>query len=311
MSVKPVVKEIVISVSGLEKSFGETKAVKGIDFEVCKGEIFALLGPNGAGKTTTVSILEGILKRDSGRISILGMDPWSDHSSLKSRIGVMPQEFNFFEKLTPRDSLRFYCELFRSSTSPEDLLNLVLLGDSADRPFDKLSGGQKQKLGLALSLVSNPEVLFLDEPTTGLDPAARRAIWDIILKFKEQGKTIVLTTHYMEEAERLSDRIAIVNRGKIVIEGTPEQIAADHGSGRRLIVKANADLADYLSRNSVTFQKRNHDLEIPLGKNMRVSDLVRLMEDSGIEYSELTVTNDKLEDIFIRLVGEMTEGELK
>lgn len=311
MDAESMVKEIVISASGLRKSFGEIEAVKGIDFEVNKGEIFALLGPNGAGKTTTVSILEGILKRDSGRISILGMDPWSEHTSLKSRIGVMPQEFNFFEKLTPRDSLRFYCQLFKSNSNPMDLLKLVLLEDSADKPFDKLSGGQKQKLGLALSLVSNPEVLFLDEPTTGLDPAARRAIWDIILKFKEQGKTIVLTTHYMEEAERLSDRIAIVNRGEVVIAGTPGQIVADHGSGRRLVIKTNSDLAGYLSENSVTFRKRNHEIEIPLVKNASVADLVSLIEESGIEYSELTVTNDRLEDIFIRLVGEMTEGELR
>ncbi len=311
MDAESMVKEIVISASGLRKSFGEIEAVKGIDFEVNKGEIFALLGPNGAGKTTTVSILEGILKRDSGRISILGMDPWSEHTSLKSRIGVMPQEFNFFEKLTPRDSLRFYCQLFKSNSNPMDLLKLVLLEDSADKPFDKLSGGQKQKLGLALSLVSNPEVLFLDEPTTGLDPAARRAIWDIILKFKEQGKTIVLTTHYMEEAERLSDRIAIVNRGEVVIAGTPGQIVADHGSGRRLVIKTNSDLAGYLSENSVTFRKRNHEIEIPLVKNASVADLVRLIEESGLEYSELTVTNDRLEDIFIRLVGEMTEGELR
>lgn len=302
--------EPVISVSNLTRKYGETTAVDGLSFEVRRGEIFSLLGPNGAGKTTTVSMLEGLIRRDSGSISIFGMDPWKDHNLLKLRIGVMPQEFNFFEKLSPLDSLTFYCELFRSPINPGDLLKLVMLESSGKTPFEKLSGGQKQKLGLALSLVNNPEVLFLDEPTTGLDPSARRAVWSIIEKFREQGKTIVLTTHYMEEAERLSDRVAIISSGRIVSSGTPEEIIARHGSGRKVIVRSNREMADYLETHNIILRENRGNIEIPLPENANLADLVRLVEDSGIKYSQLTVSTDSLEEVFISLVGQMTEGEL-
>lgn len=300
----------VILVSNLTRKFGDTIAVDGLSFEVRKGEIFSLLGPNGAGKTTTVSMLEGLIRRDSGSISIFGLDPWKDHNTLKLKIGVMPQEFNFFEKLSPLDSLIFYCELFKSSANPEDLLKLVMLESSRDTPFEKLSGGQKQKLGLALSLVSDPEVLFLDEPTTGLDPSARRAVWSIIDKFREQGKTIVLTTHYMEEAERLSDRVAIISRGRIVSSGTPEEIIAKHGSGRKVVVRSDREMADYLEAKGIRLEEYRGVIEIPLPEGTNLANLVKLVEESGIKYSQLTVSTDSLEDVFIRLVGQMTEGVL-
>lgn len=303
--------ECVISVSGLARSFGSNRAVDAISFTVRKGEVFALLGPNGAGKTTTVSMLEGLLKRDSGSVSILGLDPWEDLDRLKLRIGVMPQDFSFFESLSAMDSVRFYCELFNSSANPEELLSLVLLGDAGATPFGKLSGGQKQKLGLALSLVNDPEILFLDEPTTGLDPSARRAIWSIIQGFRESGKTVILTTHYMEEAEQLADRIAIINHGRIAAEGSPDEIIGKHGTGRKLVLKGSPLMPSFLLGKGIEFTERNGNVEIDLREDGKIADIVRLIEDSGVAYSQLTVRTDSLEDVFVRLVGEMTEGILK
>lgn len=303
--------EIVIQVSNLTKSFGDIKAVNSIDFSVERGTIFALLGPNGAGKTTTISILEGLRKCDSGEARILGLEPWSDHDLLKLKIGVIPQDFNFFGKLTPLDSLKFYRDVFGTEVDLDHLLNLVILKDSMNVPFEKLSGGQKQKLGLALSLVNDPEILFLDEPTTGLDPSARRAIWSIIRAFKEQGKTIVLTTHYMEEAEQLADEVAIMNRGKIVAMGALDEILSEYGSGRKLIIKAGAQMLEHLSSNGIEATGNAGSLEIKLNEGTILSKIIAVIEKSGLSYSQLTVREDSLEDVFIKLVGEMSEGELK
>ncbi len=304
-------RDVVIRVANLRKHFGETRAVDGTEFEVERGTIFALLGANGAGKTTTVSMLEGLLKRDGGKIDILGLDPWSDHNRLKLKIGVMPQDFTFFEKITPSDSLRFYRDLFNADIDYEKLLKLVILESSADIPFEELSGGQKQKLGLALSLVNDPELLFLDEPTTGLDPSSRRAVWNIIKGFREQGKTVVLTTHYMEEAEQLADRVAIMNHGRIVIQGTLEEILSDHGSGRRLVLTSGNDMAQYLRSKSIEVAQDGKNLIMKVDGELSLVRLVEIIEDSGIHYTQLSVRSGTLEDVFIRLVGEMAEGELK
>jgi ABC-2 type transport system ATP-binding protein len=198
------------------------------------GEVFGLLGPNGAGKTTTIEILEGLREKDGGDTKVLGLDPWKNGYELHKKIGVIPQEFTFFEKTTPREAITYYSDLFNVKVDPDEILREVLLEDSAKVHFDNLSGGQKQKTGLALSLVNTPELLFLDEPTTGLDPNARRAIWEVIRGLKTRGKTIVLTTHYLDEAQQLSDRVAIMNHGKIVAMGTAEEIIQQHGSGERL-----------------------------------------------------------------------------
>ncbi len=300
-----------VSVSGLSKHFGRTMAADGLDFEVRRGTVFALLGPNGAGKTTTVSIMEGLLRRDSGDVAILGADPWADHDLVKSRIGVMPQGFNFFENINPFDAVKFYCDLFGSASDPDSLLSLVGLENSKKTPFQKLSGGQKQKLGLALSLVNDPELLFLDEPTTGLDPSSRRGIWNIIREFKRQGKTIVLTTHYMEEAEQLADDIAIINRGKIVSRGSPDEIIAKHGRGRKLVVSAGPEMLDYLRSSNLDVFGEGRSISVQLNGTSGLISLIGIIENSGIPYSQLTVRTDSLEDVFISLVGEMAEGELK
>ncbi len=300
-----------IHVSSLHKHFGETKAVNGIDFEVPKGKIFALLGPNGAGKTTTISMIEGLQRRDKGEIRVLGMDPWTEHDKMKLRVGVIPQGFNFFEKIVPPDAVRFYCDLFKSRSDPESLLNLVALDDSRNTPFEKLSGGQKQKLGLALSLINDPEVLFLDEPTTGLDPSSRRAIWSIIREFRKRGKTVVMTTHYMEEAEQLADSVAIISNGKIITQGSPDEIIAANGSGRKIVLMADPHMRNYLQTHGVEIHHEGKALTIPLKADSNLAGIIDLIEKSGIAYSQLTVRTDTLEDVFIKLVGKTEENDQK
>ena len=223
-----------IEVSALKKYYGNIKAVDGITFSVNRGEIFGLLGPNGAGKTTAIEIMEGLRKRDEGDVKVLGLDPWKDGHKLHKKIGVMPQDFTFFEKITTLEAIKYYADLFRVKTNPDQILKEVLLEDSANVLFENLSGGQKQKIGLALALINSPELFFLDEPTTGLDPNARRAIWKVIRDLKAKGKTIILTTHYLDEAQQLSDRVAIMHHGQIVAMGTANELIEQYGSKKDL-----------------------------------------------------------------------------
>ncbi len=239
-----------IEVSSLKKSYGELVAVNGISFKVGNGEIFSLLGPNGAGKTTTVEILEGLREKDAGEVTVLGVDPWKDGYILHRRIGVIPQGFRFFDKATPKEAIRHYANLFGKEVDADLKLHKVILEDSSNIYFENLSGGQKQKVGLALAMVNDPEVLFLDEPTTGLDPQARRAMWKVIRELKREGRSILLTTHYLEEAEQLADRVAIMNHGKIIASGTPNEIILEFGMGERLSVFGSKELADYIRENS-------------------------------------------------------------
>ena len=241
---------IPIEVSSLKKYYGDIKAVDGVSFTVNEGEVFALLGPNGAGKTTAIEILEGLRKRDDGTVKVLGLDPWKNGSELHKKIGVIPQEFTFFEKTNPREAIKYYADLFGVTVDPDEILKEVLLEDSAKILFENLSGGQKQKMGLALSLVNSPDLLFLDEPTTGLDPNARRAIWEVIRGLKKKGKTVILTTHYLDEAQQLSDRVAIMDHGHIVAMGTSDEIIEQHGSGERLEIHGTEKLAAYVKANT-------------------------------------------------------------
>ena len=207
-----------------------------ISFKVNEGEIFSLLGPNGAGKTTTVEILEGLRQKDGGDVKVLGYDPWKDGYELHRKIGVIPQGFRFFDKATPKEAIDYYSALFDVKNDANEILRQVILEDSSKVQFENLSGGQKQKVGLALALVNNPQLLFLDEPTTGLDPQARRAIWQVIRSLKSQGRSILLTTHYLEEAEQLADKVAIMNKGKIIAAGTPEELITTYGSGKKMVM---------------------------------------------------------------------------
>ena len=302
-----------VEVEDLKKYYGDIKAVDGINFTVNQGEVFALLGPNGAGKTTTIEILEGLRKKDQGKITVLGLDPWGKGSELHKKIGVIPQQFTFFEKTTPREAIKYYGDLFNVKVDPDEILKEVLLEESAKVLFDNLSGGQKQKTGLALALVGSPELLFLDEPTTGLDPKARRAIWDVIRNLKNKGKTVILTTHYLEEAQQLSDRVAIMDHGHIVAIGTSDEIIQKHGSGERLDIHGNQKLADYVKANTelnVTY--KDGTVSIALKNKIDALAALAAVEQSGMEWGEIHTRRDSLEDVFVKLVsGEVDEeGEI-
>jgi ABC-2 type transport system ATP-binding protein len=301
-----------IAVDHLVKRYGDLAAVDGIDFTVRAGTVFSFLGPNGAGKTTTTEILEGLRRRTEGNVTVLGLDPWSQAAALHLRVGVIPQDFRFFEKITPREAVQYYGRLFHTRPDPDDLLDRVRLADKAGSRFDTLSGGQKQKLGLALALTNDPEICFLDEPTTGLDPTARRAIWEVIRSLKSEGRTVFLTTHYLEEAEILSDQVAIIHRGRIIAAGTPQEIISAHGRPERLRFQAPPALADYLRAKlplTVTVADGRVDVELP-----DKSDALRVLsavESSGVPWQTFSTAQDTLEDVFVRLVGQMDDGTLK
>lgn len=301
-----------IEVEGLEKNYGELRAVDGVSFSVRKGEVFSLLGPNGAGKTTTIEILEGLRNQDSGTAKVLDMDPWGKGYDLHKRIGVIPQGFKFLDYPTPREAIVYYSALFGKKVDPDELLRRVILEEAANVWFQHLSGGQKQKLGLALSLVNDPEVVFLDEPTTGLDPQARRAVWEVIRKLKTEGRTVMLTTHYLEEAEELADRVAIMNHGKIAAMGTTEEIQARYGSGQRMIIKAKQDLLKFLTENT-KLQVKGDGSTVTILLRDKDDALVALgaIEESGAEWGDLTVRKDSLEDVFLKLVGDEGKPEKK
>ena len=304
-----------IEVISLKKTYGDIKAVDEISFNVKQGEVFGLLGPNGAGKTTTIEIMEGLREREGGDVKVLGLDPWKNGYELHKKIGVIPQEFTFFEKISPKEAIMYYADLFNIKVNPEEILKEVLLEDSAKNFFDNLSGGQKQKMGLALSLVNTPELLFLDEPTTGLDPNARRAIWEVIRGLKATGKTIILTTHYLDEAQQLCDRVAIMNHGCIVAIGTTDEIIEEHGSGERLEIHGAENLADYIRANTelqVDYDKSKRDIVIALKKKIDALAALAAAEQSGLDWGEIQTRRDSLDDVFIKLVSGVVneQGEI-
>jgi ABC-2 type transport system ATP-binding protein len=302
-----------IEVSSLKKYYGDIKAVDEISFSVKQGEVFGLLGPNGAGKTTAIEIMEGLRKRDGGEMKVLGLDPWKNGYELHKKIGVIPQDFTFFEKIKPREAITYFATLFGTKVDPDQILKEVLLEESANVLFENLSGGQKQKTGLALALVNSPELLFLDEPTTGLDPNARRAIWEVIRGLKAKGKTIILTTHYLDEAQQLSDRVAIMDHGKIVAMGTADEIIEQHGSGERLEIHGSKKLAKYITDNTeldVNYHKGV--VTIPLKQKIDALAALAAAEQSKLPWGEIHTLRDSLDDVFIKLVrGRVDEhGEI-
>jgi ABC-2 type transport system ATP-binding protein len=293
-----------IVVSSLMKAYGKLQAVDGISFSVNDGEVFSLLGPNGAGKTTTIEILEGLREKDSGDVKVLGLDPWKEGDALHKRIGVIPQGFTFLPYITPREAVNYYASLFDVKVDADEILRIVLLQDSSASYFMKLSGGQKQKMGLALSLVNKPNLVFLDEPTTGLDPQARRAIWEVIRNLKKEGISVLLTTHYLEEAEELADRVAIMNKGKIITTGTPAEIISQYGSGEKIRVRAGVNLAEFLKRNmGLGVEYADGVVTVNLKKKDDIMAVLETLGRSGEDWSDLTVRQDSLEEVFVKLVG--------
>ncbi len=295
-----------IVVDSLKKSYGTVHAVDGISFAVEQGEVFSLLGPNGAGKTTTIEILEGLREKEGGSTTILGLDPWTSGYELHKKIGVIPQGFSFFPYASPRDAIKYYAALFGVKVDADAILREVILEDSANAYFSRLSGGQKQKVGLALSLVNDPELVFLDEPTTGLDPQARRAVWEVIRNLKKQGISVLLTTHYLQEAQELSDRVAIMNKGRIITSGTPKEIIEKHGSGEKVTVRGDQALADYLKENTklnVGYDGKG-TVSVLLEQKHDALAALAAIEQSGLNWSDLSTQRDDLEEVFVRLVGE-------
>ncbi len=297
-----------VVVTKLVKAYGALRAVDGIDFAVHAGEVFAFLGPNGAGKTTTVEILEGLRRRTEGEARVLGLDPWTQMEALRRRIGVIPQDFQFFPKLTPREAVQLYARLFGLHADPEILLAAVELTDKADDRYETLSGGQRQKLGVALALVNDPEVCFLDEPTTGLDPHARRSIWEVIRRLRAEGRTVFLTTHYLEEAERLADRIAIIHHGRLIAVGAPSEIIGKFGRAERLRIVGAPALVERLAGLGFPAEATNGGVEIELRSKNDALLILEAVASSGLAWQSFSTESDTLEDVFIRLVGRLEDG---
>ncbi len=301
-----------IEVTFLRKAYGSLNAVDSISFEVSRGEVFSLLGPNGAGKTTTIEILEGLRERDSGDVKVLGLDPWSSGYELHEKIGVIPQGFKFVDYATPKEAIRYYASLFGVKADPDEILKKVILEDSADVYFTKLSGGQKQKVGLALSLVNDPELVFLDEPTTGLDPQARRAVWEVIRNLKSEGRTVLLTTHYLEEAEELADTVAIMDHGKIITSGRPAEIIERHGSGEKIKVRGDQKLADYMAEAvpslPIEYDRESGILNISIPRKEDSLAALAAIHKSGLPWNDLSIQKESLEDVFVKLIGKRAPG---
>ena len=298
---------IAIEVDSLVKKYGGLTAVDSISFTINEGEIFSFLGPNGAGKTTTVEVLECLRKPTSGRAYVLGFDISKDQDEIKKKIGVLPQEFNTFDSLTVRENLQYFAGMFGSSVDVDGLIKLVDLEDKRNEQYKKLSGGLKQRLGVAMALVNDPEVVFLDEPTAGLDPKARHEVWNVIRGLKKQGKTVFLTTHYMEEAEALSDIVTIIHQGKIVATGTPEELITRYGQRNLLILKntdkAAVPLIETLGLEA-NFDSSAGDVKVILNHSADVSEIVRALTLKQIAFGELQLRRSSLEDVFLNLTGE-------
>jgi ABC-2 type transport system ATP-binding protein len=300
----------VISVQGLRKSYDDLEAVRGIDLEVTAGEIFAFLGPNGAGKTTTVEILEGYRERNGGEVSVLDIDPQTADRDWYQRVGFVLQESRLVPELTPRETVEQYAGYYAYPRDVDETVELVGLADKADVRTSKLSGGQQRRLDVALALIGDPELLFLDEPTTGFDPSARRQAWDVIGGLRNLGKTVFLTTHYMDEAQALADRVAIISAGRIVATGSPEDLGGD-GEARteisfRLPAGVRAPDLPFAVRTSARIDagavSLTADDPVPL-----LRELTNWAAERGVGLPGLTVGSPSLEDVYLQLT-ERADG---
>jgi ABC-2 type transport system ATP-binding protein len=284
------VSESAIEVRALRKHYGDFEAVRGIDFEVRRGEIFGLLGPNGAGKTTTVEILEGYRERTEGEVSVLGFDPGARPRALRARIGIVLQSTGLYRHIRVREALAHFAAMYPHPRDVEEVISLTGLDGKENAMVRTLSGGQLRRLDLALALVGDPELIFLDEPTTGFDPAARRTAWETIGSLKRLGKTVLLTTHYLEEAQALADRVAIIKDGRIIVEGAPRDLGASDGSIRYLVAYHNGG-GELIERET--------DDPTTLLHELTTEALAR-----GERLEGLTVTRPTLEDVYLELTAD-------
>ncbi len=325
-----------LRIRGLKKAFTDVQAVDGIDLEVQRGECFGLLGPNGAGKTTTIEICEGLTPADEGTVELLGLDWISGADELRQRIGIQLQETQFPDKLTVEEALRLFRSFYRRGITVDESIKMAQLEEKRRSRAGGLSGGQKQRLAMATALVGDPELLFLDEPTTGLDPQARRHLWDLVEELKREGRTIILTTHYMEEAERLCDRVAIMDHGKVIAMGTPKELIATVG-GEDIVEFAVSTPAASIPEGPAFPPKQSLDgapevlvdvealKEIPGVQSHRVDEgvhqlsvselhtavprIFESLEEQGLHLSEFRTHSATLEDVFVRLTGRNLRDE--
>jgi ABC-2 type transport system ATP-binding protein len=297
----------VIVVEGLEKRYGKVEAVRGIDFQVQAGEVFGLLGPNGAGKTTTVEILEGLRPRSGGRVLVLEMDPANAVNAIKDRIGVCLQATNLPEKITVREAVEMFSAFYTQQADGDQLLRRLQLWEKRDVYYGKLSGGQKQRLALALALVNQPQLIFLDEPTTGLDPQIRLEIHALVEELRSERRTILLTTHYIEEAERLCDRVAIMDEGKIVAMGTPRELQAQTLGHSLIEIECVEPLGEAPAvegaRIGISEDRRTLTASATHAARTLV-ELVKWIDGQGVELADIHLKKPTLEDVFLELTGK-------
>ena len=298
--------------NNLSKKYGDTVAVNGISFGLSKGEVFAFLGPNGAGKTTTVEILECLRAPTGGQAKVLDYDVGkrSDQAEIRKRIGVLPQDFNAIDRLTVRENIDYFGAMYDQQLNADQLIQLVDLKDKRDEQFKTLSGGLKQRVGLAVALVNDPALVFLDEPTTGLDPRARRDVWYVIERLKKQGKTVFLTTHYMDEAEYLADTVSIIDHGQIIASGTPNELVDAHGGKKTLVVReAGKDGLKFLPPGISKPQLKNEgDIYIPLN-NGELTNILIAIGQTPLANKEIEVRRPTLDDVFLNLTGRRVSEE--
>src|SRR5215831_2244900 len=294
----------IVDVENLSKKYGDNEAVRGISFTIKPGQVFAFLGPNGAGKTTTVEILECLREPTSGKAIVLGYDVGrrSEQKEIRKKIGVLPQDFNAIDRLTVRENINYFGAMFDHQLDPDPLIELVDLKEKRDEQFKSLSGGLKQRVGLAVALVNDPTLVFLDEPTTGLDPRARREVWGVIERLKKQGKTIFLTTHYMDEAEYLADTVSIIDHGKIIASGTPNELIDSYGGKKTLIIRnVGEDGLKQLPSGIPKAELRNAgDIAIPL-TNGDLTNILLKIGQTSLHDKEIEVRRPTLDDVFLNL----------
>lgn len=305
--------ENVIEVKSLVKKYGDFTAVDKISFNIKKGEVFAFLGPNGAGKTTTVEIMECLKNSTAGSVTILDNDIKKDEMKIKQNIGVLPQDFSAFEWLSVFENIDYFAQMYPKHVNVDGLINMLGLKDKRNTWFKDLSGGLKQRVGIAISLVNDPEIVFLDEPSTGLDPKARRDVWGAIRELKSKGKTVFLTTHYMDEAYNLADQVCVLHKGQIIAEGTPEELINRYGGGNTLIIReCSPEAIDQLTTEIQDCTIKGNDVlaKLPEGDGMKsISKAVSIINTGEFTCEELYVKKSTLEDVFLNLTGEkLTNG---
>ncbi|MDZ7673230.1 MAG: ABC transporter ATP-binding protein [Halanaerobiales bacterium] len=309
--------ENVIEISNLKKYFKDTKALDGVNFNVESGIIFGMLGPNGAGKTTTIETLTGLYKRDNGNVSVLGLDPEKSLKKLQKKIGVQLQSPSLFPRLKVAEILNMFGSFYQDSIKVDEVLNQVGLVEKKEEWVKKLSGGQKHRLAVGLAMISNGDIIFLDEPTTGLDPQARINLWEVIRKLKKQGKTVFLTTHYMDEAEKLCDDLVIIDKGKIIAQGSPESLINEYFKDKIIEFKDvefdkkfKEEIVEIIEHKKISFEEKDDKVLIYSDNIQRsLKSLFQLFENHNLELDDVLIRKATLEDVFLKLTGRVYTDE--